>query len=103
MRRVVYSATFHEQFRALLDMGLPLFGAAVIANKRDRVRATIEAFLVAYPAVKRPHPELGLVAYPIRDTPFVVLYDFDDAELRVHFILHKHASLDDLDPAAAQW
>lgn len=103
MRRVVYSVTFHDQLRALLEMGLPHFGAAIIAEKRDLVRATIETFLAAYPAVKRPHPELGLVAYPVRDTPFVVLYDFDDAELRVHFILHKHASLDELDPLAAQW
>jgi hypothetical protein len=33
----------------------------------------------------------------------VVLYDYDDAELRVHFIVHKNASLDDLGPGSAEW
>jgi hypothetical protein len=32
-----------------------------------------------------------------------VLYDFDDAEFRVHFVFHRHADLRDLDPASAEW
>lgn len=73
------------------------------ANNRDRVLLTIEQFLVRFPKVKRPHPEIGLVVYPISRTPFVVLYDFDDETPRVHFIFHRSSSLDDLDPSSAEW
>ena len=103
MRRVVYSLTFHQQLRDLLDHGLSHFGATIIAAKRDRVRQTIELILAAHPNIKRPHAALGLTVYPISGTPFVVLYSFDDAELCVHFIFHKHASLEDLDPKSANW
>lgn len=65
--------------------------------------ATIEDLLANTPAIKRPHPTLGLVVYPVSDTPLVVLYDFTDTELRVHFLFHKRASLNDLDPASAEW
>ena len=44
---------------------------------------------------------LGLTVYPISKTPFVVLYDYDDAELRVHFLLPVRA--DRRDPASAEW
>ncbi|MEQ1712376.1 MAG: hypothetical protein ABL908_13380 [Hyphomicrobium sp.] len=64
---------------------------------------TIQGFLVTYPEAKQPHPSLGLRVYPIRRTPFIVIYDFDDAELRVHFVLHEHADLADLDPALVAW
>ena len=103
MRNAVYSRTFHNQLRDLLDAGLPHFGATLIAEKRDRVRHTIERLLTTHPNIKRPHTTLGLAVYPITGTPFVVLYDFDDGELRAHFIFHKHANLCDLDPASAEW
>jgi hypothetical protein len=32
-----------------------------------------------------------------------MLYDFDDTELRVHFIFHRHADLRDLDPGSVEW
>jgi hypothetical protein len=67
------------------------------------VLATIEGLLARAPAIKRPHPKLGLVVYPVIDTPFVLLYDFTEAELRVHFIFHRSASLEDLDPGSAEW
>ena len=103
MRTVRLSRTFLESFDELLAQGEAKFGAKVIAEKRARVRRTIERFLAVHPAAKTPHPALGLRVYPIARTPFVVLYDFDDAELRVHFILHRHADLRDLDPASAEW
>lgn len=103
MRLVRYSATFHDQLRTLLDQGLPLFGAALIAKKRDLLRHSIERHLAQFPRTKRPDPQLNLTVYPVSGTPFIVLYDFDDTELRVHFVFHYHSDLRDLDPSSAQW
>lgn len=64
---------------------------------------TLEHFLAVYPSTKRVHPVLGLRVYPIARTPFVVLYDFDDQQLRVHFIFLAGAPLDNFDPKSAVW
>ena len=87
----------------MLGQGVGRFGSRVVAEKRDRVYDTLDQFLSHYPAAQTPHPKLGLRVYPISRTPFVVLYDFDDDELRVHFILHRSANLGDLDSTSADW
>jgi hypothetical protein len=98
MRNVRVSKTALDQLNALLAQGIEPF-----AEKRDRVYATIEHVLAAFPAIKRPHPDLGLCVYPIARTPFVLLYDFDNSELRVHFIFHRHADLRDRDQTSIKW
>lgn len=103
MRDVRFSKTFIEQLNALLRQGVAPFGPRLVAEKRDLIYAFIADFLVHYPAAKRIQPRLGLRTYAVRKTPFVLVYDFDDAELRLHFVVHKHASLDDLDPTSAEW
>ncbi|MEQ1696227.1 MAG: type II toxin-antitoxin system RelE/ParE family toxin [Hyphomicrobiaceae bacterium] len=102
-RAVKLSKTFNDQLVDQIDHGEQRFGRRVAEQKKEKVLATIEGLLARNPAVKRPHPALGLVIYPVTDTPFIVLYDFTETELRVHFILHKNASLEDLDPGAAEW
>jgi len=32
-----------------------------------------------------------------------VLYDFTETDLRAHFIFHKSANLEDLDPGLVEW
>jgi hypothetical protein len=103
MRSVRFSRTFARAFDDLLAQGEMVFGAKVVRDKRQAVLSTVISFLALHPGVKRPHPQFGLVVYPISTTPFVVLYNFDDTELRAHFIFHKNASLDDLDPTSAEW
>ena len=103
MRRVVRSRTFDRQLKMLLDQGAEKFGTRVVEAKLKRIDDTLEQFLSHYPAAQTPHPKLGLRVYPISRTPFVVLYDFDDDELRVHFILHRSANLGDLDSTSADW
>ena len=103
MRRVRLSKTFQAQFDTLLEQGFPRFGERVVRQKRELVYRLIDKFLAHHPDAKRPLPGLGLRVYAVSKTPFVVLYDFDDAELRVHFVFHKHANLEDLDPASAEW
>ena len=103
MRKVRLSITLNDQFNELLDLGEHRFGIAVSEQKKNIVYTTIEHFLARYPKAKRPDFIHGLCAYPITNTPFVVLYDFDDIELRMHFIFHKKADLRDLNPATVDW
>jgi plasmid stabilization system protein ParE len=102
-RAVKLSKTFNDQLIDLIDFGEQRFGRRVAEQKKENVLATIEGLLARTPAVKRPHPTLGLVVYLVTDTPFMVLHDFTETELRAHFIVHKSASLEDLDPNSAEW
>jgi plasmid stabilization system protein ParE len=103
MRRVKFSKTFLRQLNMLLAQGVPRFGPSLVAEKRDLVYRTINQFLAEHPGAKRPNRHLRLHVYLISKTPFVVLYDFDDDELRLHFVFHKSASLKSLDPKSAEW
>ena len=103
MRTVRISQTALGQLDALLAQGVHRFGARVVAEKRDRVYDTLEHFLSVHPEAQTRHPKLGLRVYPVSQTPFVVLYDFDDDDLRVHFVLHRNADLSELDVAAVDW
>ena len=103
MRSVRYSKTFNDQLSDLIAYGEKRFGRRVAAEKQHLVFSTAEHYLAHFPAAKQPDRALGLTIYPIGKTPFVILYDYDDAELRVHFVFHKNADLTDLDPASAEW
>jgi hypothetical protein len=103
MKRVVRSRTYLLQLKDLLDQGIDRFGIAVVERKLAQIDHTLEVFLARFPKAKPPDRKLGLRVYPITDTPFVVLYDFTETELLAHFIFHKNASLDDLDPHSAEW
>lgn len=103
MRTVRVSRTAIEQLATLLEQGARAFGPRVVEEKRFKVYQTLHTHLALHPRTKRPHRRLKLVVYPVTDTPFVVLYDYDDTELRVHFLLHHRTSLRDLDPTSAEW
>lgn len=103
MRAVRYSQTFARQLTDLLKHGVQAFGPDVTAEKRDIVLTTIENTLAAHPAIKQARADIGLVCYPVAATPFVILYDYDDDVLRVHFILHRHADIDAVDPTSVEW
>jgi hypothetical protein len=75
MRQVRYSTTFIHQLNALL--------ARFPKKPRD--------------------PDIDLYTHAITGTPFVVIYDFDDTELRVFFIVHGHADRARIDPAGVEW
>ena len=103
MRQVRLSKTFILQLHDLLEQGYPRFGAAVVAEKRAYVYNLFEHHLAHFPASKKPDAALGLTVYPVTKAPFVILYDFDERELRIHYILHARADRRDLDPTAAEW
>ncbi len=46
---------------------------------------------------------LGICAYHVTATPFVLLYDYDDTELRIHLIIHAKADRAQIDLSAVEW
>lgn len=102
MRRVRLSRTFLDQLHTLLEQGYPRFGQPVVLDKRERVFKLIENHLAHYPRIPRD-PKHGLCVYPVRKTPFVVVYDYDDKELRVCFVFHEHDDYANLDPKSVEW
>jgi plasmid stabilization system protein ParE len=91
------------QLQTLLDQGAAKFGFAVAADKLRRLDETINNHLAVFPATKRPDKRLKLHLYPVTKTPFVIAYDFDDDELRVHFVLHASADRRLIDPGDVDW
>ena len=105
MRTVIRSKTYLAQLKLLLELGAERYGTALVEKKLARLDHTIETHLTAFPGTKRRHSGLGLVVYPVTETPFIVVYDFDEHELRLHFVFLTGAGtrLEDLDPNSAQW
>jgi plasmid stabilization system protein ParE len=102
MRKVRYSATFIHQFNTLLAQGEAKFGALVTDQKRELVYDAIDHYLARFP--KKPRdPDIELYTHAIAGTPFVVIYDFDDAELRVLFVVHGHADRTRIHPGSVEW
>lgn len=105
MRAVVRSKTYQAQLKLLLEIGAEKFGVSLVEEKLTHLDHTIDSHLAHFPGVKRRDERLGLVVYPVSGTPFIVLYDFDATELRLHFVLSTGAGdrLDELDPSSAEW
>ena len=102
MRTVRLSRSFYGELATMLRQGLPKFGAGVVAEKRARVFDTIENYLVHFPK-RRPDPVLGICAAEVKMSPFVILYDYDDSELRVHLVIHRNADRTLIDLSAIAW
>lgn len=103
MRRVAYSKSFADQLIEQIDYGEQQSGTRVAFQKKELVLTTIERPLANTPVIKQPRPRLGLRLYPVWRRPCVVLYDLGDTQLRIHVLVHRNASLDDLDPGSAEW
>jgi hypothetical protein len=41
--------------------------------------------------------------YAVSRTPFVLIYDFDEEEIRMHFILPARADRTRIDPMSVDW
>ena len=102
MRRIRVSRTYQNELERLLEQGIARFGLALVEQKRDLINDTIELFLAHHP--RRPvDPALGIWSYPVTDAPFVLLYDFDDDELRIHLIIHESADRTLIDLSTIEW
>ena len=102
MRTVKLSRSFYNELSALLQQGFPKFGALVVSEKRALVFDKIENHLVQFPNIPVDRV-LGICAYPVHNTPFVLLYDYDDRELRMHLIIHTSADRTLIDLSAVVW
>ena len=104
-RKVMYSKTFIERLLDFTDRGEQAYGERLAQEKKRLVFRLLDDTIAATPAIKQRHPQLGLVVYPVSHTPFIVIYDFDDEEVRVLTCLLKGAGnrLDDFDPASVEW
>ncbi len=103
MRTVRYSKTFTDQLHVLLRQGHWKVGARLVSEKRTIVYDTVDDHLMHFPGTGIADKRLRLWSYEVSRTPFVVLYDFDDTELRVHFVVHKRADRRKIDPNSVEW
>lgn len=102
MRAIRLSKTYQSELEGLLAQGIPIVGIGVVLQKRDRINHTIEQFLTRHP--RRPvDPILGICAYPVTGAPFVLLYDYDDHELRIHLIIHERADRRLIELSTVEW
>ena len=102
-RSVRLSQTARELFRTMLAQGAENFGVEVADEKRGIVIDTLENYLAEYPHQGSIDRLRKLHHFPISNTPFVVVYEYDESELRVLFILHKRADRRRLDPSTVEW
>lgn len=104
MRRSVrLSQTARDMFRTLLAQGVEKFGIEVASEKRRIVIDTLENYLAENPHHGLNDRRRALRHFPVSKTPFVIVYEYDEAELRVLFIVHKRADRSQLDPAIVEW
>ncbi len=102
MRNIRYSRTFYNELAELLEQGIDRFGAKVVAEKRAKVLHTIRDFLANHP-VRPVDPIIGVCAYHVHNTPFVLLYDYDGSEQRIQGVIHASAERKSFDPASIEW
>lgn len=103
MRRVLRSRTAVASFDALLLQGLPKFGIAVVMEKARLVDDAIDHYLAEFPHLGLRTRGQPFLHYPVRHTPFVVIYEYDDKELRILFVVHESADRRDLDSSDVRW
>lgn len=102
MRRINRSRTYVTQLQVFLEQGIATFGRTAAHRTLSRIESTLD-HLAHFPASKTPDPKIGLTVRRVTKTPFVVLYDYNDVVLRVHFILPARADRRDLDPTLVEW
>ena len=103
MRAVRLSLTARLQFQSLLRDGASKFGIDVADAKRTIVETCLRIYLAEYPHHGFRMPRKRLYHFPVTDTPFAVVYDYDDTELRVYFIVHQRADKRRLKARDAIW
>jgi hypothetical protein len=103
MRVVRVSKSFLSALHEQLAFGESRFGSGIVDEKRRRISYTISTLLTSYPAIGALDEGLGVFFHPVSRTPFLLLYDFDDAELRIHLIIHRQADRSRVDLAAVEW
>ena len=84
------------------EQGAARFGFAVAQRTLERIDRAIDHQLAHNPT-RLVDADLGLHVYYVWRTPFTLLYDFDDTELRIHFIVPARMDRTRIDPTAVEW
>ena len=103
MRRVRRSRTSIDGLQLLLRQGLGKFGLDVVKQKKQLVDNIIEGHLTEFPHLGLRTPRKSFYHYPVSGTPFTVVYEYDDEELRVLFIVHQSANRKRLKTLDVEW
>ena len=103
MRIVKVSKTFDAALDELLSFGASRFGRRVADEKLDDVLATVRNVLAVRPQMGTFEPRLRLYRYEIRRVPFVVLFDYDDRELRLYTVVHARSDIPNTDLSEIAW
>ncbi|KAF2989362.1 hypothetical protein OGR47_07760 [Methylocystis sp. MJC1] len=103
MRSIRVSRTYLAALHDLLAFGHTRFGRAVVDEKRKRISDVIRNVLAVYPTIGGFDESHGIHFHAVSGTPFVLLYDFDEAELRIHLVIHRRANRSSVDVANIDW
>lgn len=103
MRRVRPSLTFDESLRNLLLFGEDNFGPRVADKKRERFLSVISTNIREFPGIGRFDEKLGVYVFHVSRTPFVLLYNYDDEELRLILTVHQRADRSQVDLTKVVW
>ncbi len=103
MRSVRLSQSAERAFYVMLAQGTDRFGTDVVEAKLTLVLDCLRSQLAQDPRRGRHDAGLNLYTYQVAKTPFVLVYEFDEAEVRVVFIVHKRADRNRLDPTNVVW
>ncbi len=103
MRTVRYAQSAEASLRTLLAQGAAKFGVDVADEKRLLLRTCVSTYLAEYPHHDLRTPGQTFRHYPVADTPFTVVFDYDEVELRVLFIVHQRADRRQLDVRDVIW
>ena len=87
----------------MISEGAETFGFDVADEKRRLVEVCIFNYLSQYPLHGIRNAGQHFLHYPVSNTPFTVIYEFDDDELRVLFIVHQRQDRRLLNPADVEW
>ena len=87
MRRVHLSRAFAYALKRHLRESAERFGLATARTIEQKIARVIFKHLPHSPLLGRQHTVLGRYVFHVPKTPFVLLYNFDDQELRMHLIV----------------
>jgi plasmid stabilization system protein ParE len=94
MRTVRISVTAENSLTAMLVDGAAHYSLPFLEAQRSRVYATILRTIAQFPDMRPQNVNFdGLRLLSIKHTPFTVVYDFDDAEVRILQVLHRRAAM----------
>ena len=103
MRTVKTSLTARRQLKDILTEGVQKFGEDVADRTATRIDIAVHSLLCHFPDWFAKEAYRGLHTYAVPKTPVVVAYNFDEKELRVHFIFHQGQNREGWKPTDAQW